>query len=488
MNFGVPLVVLVGAGLLVVLVVRLGPGPGGRRPVALVAALALGLRVLTAIVVYLVARRTHGEGTWLNDEASYFLATEALMPRPIGRSLPLGLDHLNGNAYLGLTTSLSQVLGSVDSTALRMANVVQGAIVAVLVMLIARRLLGARAGLAAGLIVAVWPTLMLWSATMLRDTLGSVAVVVTWWTLTRARQAGSVRTACVVLLGLLLTLNLRAYLAGTMLLGVLAWAVYPLARRLQRRHVATLGGVALALVVAAGVVGARRIDFLAHELLYRQTTTRLETLGELYTGIPVLDPNAEFKPGAAVATVDPRSGWLHTGLVREPAPDGQLVVDFADGVTQEVPPDRLVLLQSAPIPPLQLLEWVGPNLRSFFVGTSTADEAPNWIWVPASLVWDALLLVALVGLVRRPPPLRELLYPVCVVGGTMLVLLGIPGAPGNTDRHRSTQTVPLLAVFAAGALVSRGRAAPTSAPAVSGASSSPNRAAAPAISRSRLAR
>ncbi|MBV9168759.1 MAG: glycosyltransferase family 39 protein [Chloroflexi bacterium] len=484
MNFGPPVVVLVGAAMLAIMVFRLGPGPGGRKPVALVAAVALGARVLTVIVVYLIAIRTHGEGTWLNDEASYFLSTEALMPNPFQRALPSGLDHLNGNAYLGVTTTLSKLAGSVDSTVLRMANAVQGAVVAVLVMLIARRIFGARAGLVAGLIAALWPNLMLWSATMLRDTLGSVAVVVTWWTLTRSRTLFSARTLSVVALALLLTLNLRAYLAGTILCGVIAWAAFPHLRRINVRHAAFAAGALACIALVVGVTQARQIDFLAHELLYRQTTTRMELLGKLYTGIPVRDRSAEFKPGTAVATVDSGSGWLHPGLVREPAPDGQLIVDFTDGSTREVPPDQLQVLQSTRIPPLQLFQWITPNLFSFVTGIDPIDATPN-VWVPASLLFDLLLVVALVGVWRCKPPLRELMYPACVVGGTLIVLLGVPGAPGNDDRHRSTQAAPLLIVFAAGLLSSEPRRALTwSRPAVSGAISRPASAAAPAISRS----
>lgn len=484
MNVGPPIVVLVGAAMLGVIVYRLGPGPAGRQSVAIVAAVALAARVLAVIAVYYVAIRTHGEGTWLNDEASYFLSTEALFPNPFVHALPGGLDHLNGNAYLGLTTTLSSIFGSVDSTVFRMANAVQGAIVAVLTMLIARRLFGPRAALLAGLVVALWPDLLLWSATMLRDTLGSVAVVVTWWTLGRARRVWSLRTWCVVVLALLLTLNLRAYLAGTMLIGVVAWAAYPYVRRLPARGaLLASGGIAVVLIVV-GISQARRLDFLEHELLYRQTTTRMEMLGELYTGIPVLDPNAEFRPGSAVATVDAGTGWLHPGLVREPAADGQLIVDFTDGSTREVSPNDLQLLQSTRIPPLQLFEWVGPNLFGFLTGIDPVDSTPNFIWIPASVVFDLLLLIALIGVVRTRPPLRDVLFPLCVVGGTLIVLLGVPGAPGNADRHRSTQAVPLLVVFAAGLVASEWRR--SSPLAVSGASSSPASAETPAISRSLL--
>ena len=72
--------------------------------------------------MYLIAIRTHGEGTWLNDEASYFLSTEALMPSFWNKALTQGLDHLNGNGYLGLTAAISLTLGRVDSLALRFAN------------------------------------------------------------------------------------------------------------------------------------------------------------------------------------------------------------------------------------------------------------------------------------------------------------------------------------------------------------------------------
>src|SRR6185436_5177750 len=114
---------------------------------AIVAGVALGLRLLAVTVIYFIAIRTHGEGTWLNDEASFYLAAESLLPNPLDKSLPLGLDHLADNGYLGLLTAVSVVLGRMDTVAFRLINAGLGTLVAVVVSVIATRLVSARAGL-----------------------------------------------------------------------------------------------------------------------------------------------------------------------------------------------------------------------------------------------------------------------------------------------------------------------------------------------------
>ena len=76
-------------------------------------------------------------------------------------------------------------------------------------------------------------------------------------------------------------------------------------------------------------------------------------------------------------------------------------------------------------------------------------------WVADALAWDALLIAAVLGGIRARVPLRDWLFPACIVLGTVAALVAVPGAPGNDDRHRASQAVPLLAVFAAGWLASR---------------------------------
>jgi len=170
------------------------PGREGRREVVGVAAFALAVRLAATFVVSTIADQAHVTKVWLNDEASFFLATQALDANPLGSQLPPGLDHLGGDGYLGVTTWLSVIGGGVaDANTFRVVNSALGALGVVLAMLMARRIFGMRAALLAGLALAVWPTLVLWSATMLRDTLGGFVVMVAAWTLGRAPELGRLR-------------------------------------------------------------------------------------------------------------------------------------------------------------------------------------------------------------------------------------------------------------------------------------------------------
>ena len=120
-----------------------------------------------------------------------------------------------------------------------------------------------------------------------------------------------------MLLALVLLGTLRIYLAVTVGLGVLAWLAYPYVRRQRKRVVvgALLGILATVSVVA--VAQSRRLDEVVHELFYRQTVTRMETLGRLYRDPLPTDSivQAPYRPGAAIALTDPQTGWLLTGLV-----------------------------------------------------------------------------------------------------------------------------------------------------------------------------
>jgi hypothetical protein len=363
-----------------------------------------------------------------------------------------------------------------------------GAAVVVLSTLVARGLFGARAGVAAGLTLAVWPTLVLWSATMLRDTFGSFALVAVWWALGRARELGWTRVLAALFLSLVILLSLRPYLGGALLVGVLAWAAYPLVRRQSGRAVGALvmGATIVALVLLMSQ--ARRIDFAAHELFYRQTVTRMETLGLLYTEGPPATEDLPIKPGTAVAIADSRTGWLLGGVVQDLDGPDTARVAFTDESIRDIPLSDVVTVQSAKIPRLQLVLSVLPGLGSYLAGTSITSDAASPAWIIPALAADVLGVLAVVAGVRTRLSPREWLFPLCIVGGTMLALIAVPGAPGNAERHRATQAVPLLLVLATGLLASRGASAAASGRAVSSRLISPSSEAAPAISRMRSAR
>ncbi|MDQ6670242.1 MAG: hypothetical protein M3069_05755 [Chloroflexota bacterium] len=485
------MILAVGAVLIAALVARQSTSHEVRRRLVLVAGTALGIRLAAVTAIYLISIRTHGEGTWLSDEASFWLAAESLLPNPLDTPLPQGLGHLGGNAYLGLLTATATVLGHMDSVAFRLTNAILGTLVALLTSIVAAPLVGRRGALAAGLVVAVWPTLVLWSATFLRDTLGSFVVLALWWTLVQQRRFSRPRVLGAVTLALMLLTALRPYLAGAVGTGVFAWAVAPWLGRRSRRSL-LLGATALVVLgVAVGIQQSRRIDQAAHELVYRQLTTRLETLGLLNYEVnphaaPIQQP---FGPGAAVALVDQHSGWLLTGLVREPIGPGEVAASFIDGSIRNERISDLVLLQSAPLTPVQLLDDLRPGLLSFLTGASGGGDSSSLAWVADAVAGDVLIALAVAGGLRARVPLREWVFPACVVLGTVGALVGVPGAPGNDDRHRATQTVPLLVVFAAGLLVAKApRTWSGAGLPVSSATSSPASAATEATSRTRSLR
>jgi hypothetical protein len=248
-----------------------------------------------------------------------------------------------------------------------------------------------------------------------------------------------------------------------------------------------------ALGVAVAALGVfvtfnRQLDYAAHELLYRQTVTRIETLGRLYSDERPPYVNKPIRPGAAVGLTDPSSGWVLGGVVQDlPQPDVARVA-FTDETIRTVPVTDLLPLQSTNIPPLELVAWVGPNLWSYLLGISLTADASSPVWIVTALVWDALLVLAAVGVVRRRLPAQIWLFPLCIVAGTALALVTVPGAPGNADRHRATQTVPLLLVLASSVLADWELARRFSGWAVASASTRPATEAAPAASRMRSAR
>src|SRR5262249_29411457 len=153
--------------------------------------------------------------------------------------------------------------------------------------------------------------------------------------------------------------------------------------------------------------------------------------------------------------LDPASGWISPGLVERPLGPGLVEVVFMDGSEQPLRIADLTLLQSAPLSPVQLVASIGPGVVSFVTGTSASGDPGGLGWAAAALAWDVLLVVAVLGGVRARVPRRDWVFPACIVLGTTAALIAVPVAPGNDDRHRASQAVPLLLVFATGWLAAR---------------------------------
>jgi hypothetical protein len=247
------------------------------------------------------------------------------------------------------------------------------------------------------------------------------------------------------------------------------------------------------LIALAGVLvvwQSRRIDEIEHGLLYRQTVTRMETLGRLYRDPQPTDLIIQlpFRPGATIAVTDPQTGWLTAGLVEDSAETGFVNVSLTDDTSRRVPISGLVLLQDAQIPTPQLFSWLAPSALSVFAGLPTTSKPPSLLWIGSALAWDGLLLWGVLGALRGRLPVRDWLFVMSIVLGTVAALVVIPGDPGNAERHRATQTLPLLFVLASGALPSRARATSVAGPPVTNASNIPTRQTTAAASSRRSAR
>src|SRR5262245_33605366 len=241
-----PVMLAVAAALVLGLAVRYSAPGQTRQDALLVGGVALGLRILVAGGISVVFRDNYPSGIWLNDEVSFWRATQALLPNPWESAVPLGLDHLSGNAYLGLTTGIALFAG-LDAMPFRLASVALGSVMALLSFWVAQRFFGRRAGLAAGIGTAVWPTLVLWSSVMLRDVLCGLLVMIVWWTLSTDPARQRVCTVCMLIRALVLLVNLRPYLSVAVALGVASWYVAPGVRRIGWRRVA-LGAAPVAAI------------------------------------------------------------------------------------------------------------------------------------------------------------------------------------------------------------------------------------------------
>jgi hypothetical protein len=472
-------VLIIGVALVAALVVRHSTSVEAARRLTLIAVVALGVRLAAVTAVYFIAIRTHAEGTFLNDEASFYLAAESLLPNPFNKSLQQGLGHLGSDGYLGVLTAISVALGSgfghMDTVAFRLVNATFGALLVLTVSLVAARLFGPRPALVAGLVLAVWPTLVLWSAMFLRDTLVGLTLAIVWWTLRSHRRLTDVRVICVSLLALLLMASLRSYVADALAVGIVGWGVWPTVAQRSRRFLVASAAVGALLCVGLAVNQWRHIDEYAHQLVYRQLTTRMEAIGQLYRDPNPDEPPPEppFGPGTAVALVDPNSNWITPGIIEHALGPGRVLVGFTDGTQSEHQISELTLLQSAPLSPVQLASSVGPGIVAFITGTSVGGDDSSPGWTADALAWDALFVLAVLGGLRFRLPLREWILPASVVLGTAAALSVVPGAPGNDDRHRSAQALPFLVVFATAWLVERGSRGAGDGESVSSATSSP---------------
>jgi hypothetical protein len=200
-------------------------------------ALALGVRV----VYIVVAMRRYAPNS---DALNYFaLARRLAHGHGFADTIPFGLVHATAERpplFPALLNMPFAAFGAHVGVA-QATNVIIGAGVALLAALLADDIAGPRAGLAAGVTVALYPPLIANDVTVLSDSLSVLLTLLTCWLLVRGRTLLAAATT-----GLLLLDRASAQL---LVLALFAWVWW----RLGWRHALRFGAVAL-VVVAPWVV------------------------------------------------------------------------------------------------------------------------------------------------------------------------------------------------------------------------------------------
>jgi hypothetical protein len=371
------------------------------HPVLFVFAVALAARFVLALGVYVFH-----DGALFPDDA-YFqrLAREmangdsarwADYDHAIFRQTATFLLPLTALAWLGSAVLPGQLMVAIA-----------GAGAAALTTAIGLHVLRPRWAIAAGAVMALLPSMVLWSSLTLKDAfvwcvLAGLGVVVC------ELDGAPARVVMVTAIGVALLLLMDHLRDQTFVVAVWAFAIaLVLGGGKQMRERAAIGVAVLVLVPALlgyGVAAASWVDDSIHGVGIRREGNTI---------------------GAASALACAKTDSDVSGIVAH-LPCGL----------------RAIVLRPYP--------WE----RSGSLGLKVAELE--------ALLWYPLLALALYGLTRAWPLRRSLAFPVIASAGSVLVYSSVEGNLGTAFRHRAEATwgVALLAAVAAQALVDRRRRTP----------------------------
>jgi 4-amino-4-deoxy-L-arabinose transferase-like glycosyltransferase len=338
-----------------------------------------------------------------HDDRSYFRVARSLVL--LGRYPILHVAHVGWlpSAYRppGWPLVLAGVwsVTGISVTAGRIALLVLGVAACVLGAQIARRLAGDRAGLVAGLVLAVDPLLLAANATLESETLFTALLLAALLAVLRAREAGSWRwtAAAGVLVGAAALTRTNALV----LIPLLGWLVLPTPRpRRWLRHSALAIGAAI-LVISPWTI--------------RNAT-------ELHHFVPVSTETGNTLAGTYnITSLHHHARWLlpsRTGAYRaiyaRYADSPQLDDHLRSAVLRWVAHHPTYPLVVSAWNSARLLGFDGPNWATWSL--HTMSMGPGW----AMPVWLATLLITMLAaaeLTRR----RRGAGPVAVVAAVLLL-------------------------------------------------------------------
>jgi hypothetical protein len=493
-----PAALLIALALAAVVVIG-APRLPSARPIAALLLLALGVHLIALVAIREASLALAMDGFVTGDDAAYADVAWKLalswqgVPQP---SLQGGQAYLLGT-FVYLEAIVFLVLGP-NVVAAQVLNVgfMLGLVVASAEL--ARRLFGAREALATATVLAFFPSLIVWSALNLKDTLVWLVTVLVVLAVVRFVQRPGILPFAAVVAMLVPMISLRRYVFLELTLIFVFGVV--LAHRLPsiRRLLWTTAAVASSLLLYAASqvlgpsvipldeplssleatrynmgVGARtsfQDTFPAEEGQTYVISGPAGVAGSDAASAPAPSPRViQVKSGtqivlvSAAATAMPTSA--ETVLVRPgdivvvgdstatPKPEGaRQLLPFADTgrpvtITSTDPGDAI----------LRTLVYLPRGLTYALIAPFpwTIGRPADLLPVPEMLFWYVLVGSALFSIWKGRSQWRSLLPAVAFCGGTLLALALIEGNVGTLYRHRA-MVVPLTVMLSAPVLASLG--------------------------------
>ncbi|MCC7104098.1 MAG: glycosyltransferase family 39 protein [Chloroflexi bacterium] len=387
-----------------------GSGGSDSRFVTTLFLAAFALRVVLSVGLHFVLVSRGTNGFLLMDDRAYDKIGWAL-PRVWWGSIPgiLESDQYLLVNYTYLIAFVYYFLGH-SLLAAKMLNPLFGALAAVLTYGLAREMYGRQAARISSLLAAFFPSLLVWSAVNLKDTLAMmIAVAVVYATLVYARRR-SWWAFAIAVGGLLSMENLRppAFFILAYLMPLAVLLVHGSGWREHWRQ-----KLLLALPAAVAV------------FLVFQVTHNLKGGWNLLS--PKSITNAEWARWIGARSAD---------SVLDPELGKPTKSDEAEIVRRNIEylPRGVYYVLTAPLP------WEARSSNSRAV-------------IPEMLLWYVLLVLAIVGLLASVRSRwRELFMPLGFSAGWIAALALNEGNAGNLFRHRA-QLMPFVFVVSAVGLV-----------------------------------
>jgi 4-amino-4-deoxy-L-arabinose transferase-like glycosyltransferase len=217
----------------------------GRHQLALLGAVALGIRLLYILIIARAPIGVGGDASFYHSAANQLANGHFFYREIFSHAYPTALHP----PLFSIVLTPVALLGGVHVLAQRVVGCVIGSISVVLIALLAARLGGRRAGVLAGSLAAVYPPLVTADGSLMSEPL-YVLIVVLAMLLAISRPSTTQRAASI---GAVIGLGVLTRTEAVLLLVLLAWPASwaPLAGRVRRILAATL---ACALVLAPWVI------------------------------------------------------------------------------------------------------------------------------------------------------------------------------------------------------------------------------------------